>query len=105
LFIFFGEGVFSLFEKGFVFLFLEIDWGKLFFGFDFLVNISLFLWDELNKAPDSELIIFGVVQSTDLHSPGLKSPDDKHPAWMKGLLIDGAGDLSLCRRIARGALA
>lgn len=25
LFIFFGEGVFSLFEKGFVFLFLEID--------------------------------------------------------------------------------
>lgn len=68
----------------------------MFFGFEFLVNISLFLCDELNKAPDSELIIFGVVQSADLHSPGLKSPDDKHPAGMKGLLIGGADDLSLC---------
>jgi hypothetical protein len=104
LFIFFDEGVFSLFEKGFVFLFLEIDWGKLFFGFEFLVNISLFLWDELNKAPDSELIIFGVVQSADFHSPGLKSPDDKHPAGMKSLLIGGADDWSLgC--ISGGALA
>ena len=105
LFIFIDEGVFSLLEKRFIFLFLEIEGSKLFFSLELLVDIALFLGNELKKAPDSELIIFGVVQSTDLHPPRLESPDDEHPAGMEGLFIGRAGDLSLCRRVVGGAFA